>query len=128
MSIDRLIYNRGQAEFNQDVVKVVNQILDLIDGRTLRVTGDVTMRQDDMFVFIDGAHTTLTITLPSAKQQSKRIFIKDAHLVGAHDTITLAALSGETVEGASTHNITGAESAIWLASDGVGGWWHLTGA
>jgi len=83
-------------------------------------TANYSISSTDSVVLCDATGGSLTLTLPSAGISGRQYSIKRTS--GGANTVTLAAKSGETIDGAATRSLAAQYQSATVVSDGTN-WW-----
>lgn len=97
---------------------------DLIDGQrsfpNAAVSADYSVSTFDELVTVDASGAGRTITLPTAVGRNRRVVVTKAD--ASANPVTIAAASGQTINGAATKVLTTQWAAVELLPTAAGGW------
>ncbi len=89
------------------------------------ISDNYTVTTADYTVLADASSSALTVTLPSANQSSNSVFVIKK-IDSSSNAVTIAASSGDAIEGASNINLTSQYNYRTLQSDGNTTWYIIS--
>lgn len=119
------IFPVPQDQFQHDLVFALEDMIDEINENLKFLTRPNTVTVSTNYSVDNNDYTIIgtsgiTVTLPKvAPSEDRVVYVKN---VGA-STMTIAAQSGENIDGANTYNLANQYDSVKLQSDGSG--WHI---
>lgn len=111
------VQSKNDVEYVRNIAFWVRRLFELTQYRVEKLSTDSEVRITRTLYVVDTSSGALTITLPPAKD-AKNEWLEVKNLDGSHK-ITVAAQSGETIDGSAIEDINTAKSVHRFISDGV---------
>jgi hypothetical protein len=102
------------------------QVAGGISLRIATVIANYSMKVSDYAILANATKTALTVTLPHANTSGLLVHIKK--IDGSANAVTIAAASGDKIEGVSSKTLTSQYSSYKLIADGAHTWYIQSNA